>query len=292
MPVRDYIPYRMVAACCRGSCRGQLTRAEPDDDINYSVLALTAARGARCALDHRRRRASLAAAAALARRLHRRAGGLPDARRRGAASRFTRRRRARLRPRRVRRQPLRRLDRRADPRRRLRLGLPGRPAREQRRWRRSTPRCRTAATAWTARGSSPRCGAAIPARRRPTTPCSRRSTELPPTEAARRRSRSGGRWSGADDAVDALHERYGHLSPSTRSTTWRSWCGRCSRTPTTSAPPSARPSRPGWTPTATARPSAGSGASPVRRSRRRGPSRGPGRWRSRWPGSTRSVSTS
>jgi ADP-ribosylglycohydrolase len=39
-PVRDYIGYREVAGIQRECCRGELTRSEPDDDINYSVLAL------------------------------------------------------------------------------------------------------------------------------------------------------------------------------------------------------------------------------------------------------------
>ena len=42
-PLRDYVPavhgvtLRSDAAAC---CRGHFSRAEPDDDINYSVLAL------------------------------------------------------------------------------------------------------------------------------------------------------------------------------------------------------------------------------------------------------------
>ncbi len=39
-PVRDYIGYRDVAGIQRECCRGELSRSEPDDDINYSVLAL------------------------------------------------------------------------------------------------------------------------------------------------------------------------------------------------------------------------------------------------------------
>jgi len=39
-PVRDYIGYRDVAGIQRECCRGEITRSEPDDDINYSVLAL------------------------------------------------------------------------------------------------------------------------------------------------------------------------------------------------------------------------------------------------------------
>ena len=39
-PVRDYIGYRPDAGIQRVCCRGELTRSEPDDDINYSVLAL------------------------------------------------------------------------------------------------------------------------------------------------------------------------------------------------------------------------------------------------------------
>jgi ADP-ribosylglycohydrolase len=40
LPVRDYIGYRDVTWVQRECCRGHLTRSEPDDDINYSVLAL------------------------------------------------------------------------------------------------------------------------------------------------------------------------------------------------------------------------------------------------------------
>src|SRR5262245_33415979 len=40
LPVRDYIGYRDVRWVQRECCRGHLTRSEPDDDINYSVLAL------------------------------------------------------------------------------------------------------------------------------------------------------------------------------------------------------------------------------------------------------------
>jgi ADP-ribosylglycohydrolase len=39
-PVRDYIGYRDVPGIQRECCRGELTRSEPDDDVNYSVLAL------------------------------------------------------------------------------------------------------------------------------------------------------------------------------------------------------------------------------------------------------------
>jgi hypothetical protein len=39
-PVRDYIGYRDVAGIQRECCRGELKRSEPDDDINYSALAL------------------------------------------------------------------------------------------------------------------------------------------------------------------------------------------------------------------------------------------------------------
>jgi len=40
LPVRDYIGYREGSGIQRECCRGELTRSEPDDDINYSVLAL------------------------------------------------------------------------------------------------------------------------------------------------------------------------------------------------------------------------------------------------------------
>lgn len=41
LPIRDYIPYREGARLYEASCRGRLTRSEPDDDVMYSVLALT-----------------------------------------------------------------------------------------------------------------------------------------------------------------------------------------------------------------------------------------------------------
>lgn len=43
LPLRDYVPLvegTMVAQLGRASCRGVLQRSEPDDDINYTVLAL------------------------------------------------------------------------------------------------------------------------------------------------------------------------------------------------------------------------------------------------------------
>ena len=43
LPLRDYVPLvagTSVERFGRASCRGELTRSEPDDDINYSVLAL------------------------------------------------------------------------------------------------------------------------------------------------------------------------------------------------------------------------------------------------------------
>jgi ADP-ribosylglycohydrolase len=43
LPLRDYVPLvegSMVAQVAPGSCRGRLQRSEPDDDINYTVLAL------------------------------------------------------------------------------------------------------------------------------------------------------------------------------------------------------------------------------------------------------------
>jgi ADP-ribosylglycohydrolase len=43
LPLRDYVPLlqnTLVSAVGRGSCRGTITRSEPDDDINYTVIAL------------------------------------------------------------------------------------------------------------------------------------------------------------------------------------------------------------------------------------------------------------
>src|SRR5262245_27050440 len=40
LPLRDYIGYRDGARVQRECCRGHITRSEPDDDINYSALAL------------------------------------------------------------------------------------------------------------------------------------------------------------------------------------------------------------------------------------------------------------
>jgi len=40
LPVRDYIPYRRRDHVQPASCRDHLARSEPDDDINYSLLAL------------------------------------------------------------------------------------------------------------------------------------------------------------------------------------------------------------------------------------------------------------
>src|SRR6185436_2565087 len=40
LPVRDYIAYRPHPRVQAEWCRDGLTRAAPDDDINYSVLAL------------------------------------------------------------------------------------------------------------------------------------------------------------------------------------------------------------------------------------------------------------
>jgi ADP-ribosylglycohydrolase len=43
LPLRDYVPLlegSVVAARGRASCRGELTRSEPDDDLNYTLLAL------------------------------------------------------------------------------------------------------------------------------------------------------------------------------------------------------------------------------------------------------------
>ena len=43
LPLRDYVPAAEGAIrsrCLSGSFKGQMVRAEPDDDINYTVLAL------------------------------------------------------------------------------------------------------------------------------------------------------------------------------------------------------------------------------------------------------------
>ncbi len=41
LPLRDYVPaVEGTSGLFRGSCRGQMVRSEPDDDINYTVLAL------------------------------------------------------------------------------------------------------------------------------------------------------------------------------------------------------------------------------------------------------------
>ena len=43
LPLRDYVPLvegTLVAELGRASCRGHISRAEPDDDINYTILAL------------------------------------------------------------------------------------------------------------------------------------------------------------------------------------------------------------------------------------------------------------
>ena len=43
LPLRDYVPLvpgSFVDKTGRGSCRGKFSRSEPDDDINYTVLAL------------------------------------------------------------------------------------------------------------------------------------------------------------------------------------------------------------------------------------------------------------
>jgi ADP-ribosylglycohydrolase len=43
LPLRDYVPLveaAAVAADCRACCLGQIDRAEPDDDIDYTLLAL------------------------------------------------------------------------------------------------------------------------------------------------------------------------------------------------------------------------------------------------------------
>jgi ADP-ribosylglycohydrolase len=44
LPLRDYVPSiegTLVELTARRSCKGNLIRSEPDDDINYTVLALT-----------------------------------------------------------------------------------------------------------------------------------------------------------------------------------------------------------------------------------------------------------
>jgi ADP-ribosylglycohydrolase len=40
-PLRDYIPFKPHPRAIEACCRGRLTRSEADDDINYSLLALT-----------------------------------------------------------------------------------------------------------------------------------------------------------------------------------------------------------------------------------------------------------
>ena len=43
LPLRDYVPLvegTLVEQLGRACCRGEMSRAEPDDDINYTVLAL------------------------------------------------------------------------------------------------------------------------------------------------------------------------------------------------------------------------------------------------------------
>ena len=43
LPLRDYVPAlegTIAGTLFRGSCKGEMVRSEPDDDINYSVLAL------------------------------------------------------------------------------------------------------------------------------------------------------------------------------------------------------------------------------------------------------------
>ncbi|MEM9653835.1 MAG: ADP-ribosylglycohydrolase family protein [Actinomycetota bacterium] len=41
LPLRDYVPFTDGRSLFQPSCRGFIVRSEPDDDINYSVLALT-----------------------------------------------------------------------------------------------------------------------------------------------------------------------------------------------------------------------------------------------------------
>ena len=40
LPLRDYIPFEEGKGLHRACCRGHIVRAEPDDDINYTVLSL------------------------------------------------------------------------------------------------------------------------------------------------------------------------------------------------------------------------------------------------------------
>lgn len=40
LPLRDYVGYREGARVFKACCRGHMVRSEPDDDINYSFLAL------------------------------------------------------------------------------------------------------------------------------------------------------------------------------------------------------------------------------------------------------------
>lgn len=40
LPLRDYVPYTDGRSLYQPSCRGEMVRSEPDDDINYSVLSL------------------------------------------------------------------------------------------------------------------------------------------------------------------------------------------------------------------------------------------------------------
>ena len=123
-PVRDYIGYRDVAGIQRECCRGELKRSEPDDDINYSVIALLLLEQSRRANDHGRRRARVAEPVTGRRHVHRRARGVSGAAAARAGSLHVGRR-ARLRSRGMLRQQVQRLDRGADSRGRLRLGLPG-----------------------------------------------------------------------------------------------------------------------------------------------------------------------
>ena len=54
LPLRDYVPLKegsLVDHLGRACCRGHITRAEPDDDINYTVLALLLLEDKGAALD-------------------------------------------------------------------------------------------------------------------------------------------------------------------------------------------------------------------------------------------------
>jgi hypothetical protein len=135
LPLRDYVPALPGSPVerFRGSCRDHMVRSEPDDDINYSVLALMLLEEAgaelrtedvgRAWLRWLPAGVTFTAERAAYRTLLDR-GRLPDASRPGA--RVVRLRNpAWLRSRRVRGQRVQRLDRCPDPCRPVRLGLSG-----------------------------------------------------------------------------------------------------------------------------------------------------------------------